>query len=49
MEISEEGVTVQCIGGRILLKRVKPSEGSKQPAAEWAAAIGLNVKDKVGI
>lgn len=48
MAISEEGVTVQCIGGRILLKRVKPSEGKKQPAAEWAAAIGLNAKDNLG-
>ncbi len=46
--ISEDGVTVQCIGGRILLKRVKPGEGTKQPAAEWAAAIGLNVKDNIG-
>ena len=48
MAISEEGVTVQCIGGRILLKRVKASGGTKQPAAEWAEAIGLNVKDNLG-
>jgi methionyl-tRNA formyltransferase len=48
MAISEEGVTIQCIGGRILVKRVKPENGSKQPAAEWAAAIGLNIKDSLG-
>ncbi len=48
MAISEEGVTIQCIGGRILVKRVKPENESKQPAAEWAAAIGLNIKDSLG-
>ena len=48
MAISEEGVTVQCIGGRILIMRVKVSGGAKQPAAEWAAATGLKVKDNLG-
>jgi methionyl-tRNA formyltransferase len=48
MAISEEGVTVQCIGGRILIMRVKVSGGVKQPAAEWAAATGLKVKDNLG-
>jgi methionyl-tRNA formyltransferase len=48
MAISEEGVTVQCVGGRILVKRVKPENESKQPATEWATAIGLNIKDNVG-
>ncbi|MEK6205302.1 MAG: formyltransferase family protein, partial [Amylibacter sp.] len=48
MEISEEGITVQCIGGRILVKRVKPKNESKQPAAEWAAMGGLKVKDSLG-
>lgn len=48
MAISEDGVTVQCIGGRILLQRVKPDGGAKQPAAEWAGANGLNVKDNLG-
>jgi methionyl-tRNA formyltransferase len=48
MAISEEGVTVQCIGGRILVKRVKPENVSKQPAAEWAAGIGLKTKDNLG-
>ena len=46
--ISENGVTVQCIGGRILVKRVKAIGGAKQPASEWAASIGLKVKDNLG-
>lgn len=47
-EISEEGVTIQCIGGRILVKRVKPDGGGKQPAADWAAEIGLKTGDSLG-
>ncbi len=37
MEVSDEGVTVQCIGGRIRIKRIRPAGGAKVPAAEWAA------------
>ena len=48
MEVSEEGVTVQCIGGRILVKRVKPTGGGKIPAAEWAAECGLKSGDSLG-
>ena len=47
-DITDEGVTVQCIGGRILLKRVKPDGGGKQSAAEWAAEIGLKTGDSLG-
>ena len=39
--VSDEGVTVQAAGGRILMKRVRPQGGDKQPAAEWAAAAGI--------
>jgi methionyl-tRNA formyltransferase len=39
---------VQLIGGRILLKRVKPAGGGKIPAAEWAAQAGLAVGDIIG-
>jgi methionyl-tRNA formyltransferase len=46
--ISENGITVQLIGGRILLKRVKPAGGGKIPAAEWAAQAGLAVGDIIG-
>lgn len=39
--ISDEGVTVQAQGGRILIKRLRPQGGDKQPAAAWAQAQGL--------
>lgn len=48
MDVSDAGVTVQCIGGRILVKRVKPAGGGKQSAAEWAASIGLKAGDSLG-
>lgn len=48
MDVSENGVTVQCIGGRILVKRVRPAGGGKQSAAEWAASIGLKAGDSLG-
>ncbi len=48
MEISEEGVAVQSVGGRILMKRVKPKDGKKVAAAEWAAESGLAVGDTLG-
>ena len=48
MEISEDGIAVQCVGGRILLKRVKPADGGKQPAIEWANSVGLAVGNSLG-
>jgi len=48
MEISEDGVTVQCIGGRILIKRVRPEGRAKVSAAEWAASAGLEPKQDLG-
>ncbi len=48
VEVSDNGVTVQCIGGRILVKRVRPSGGDKQPAADWAAANKLAAGDILG-
>lgn len=47
-ELSDDGVTIQCIGGRILIKRVKPDGGDKQPAADWAAASGIAIGDALG-
>ncbi len=47
MEVSDEGVTIQCIGGRIRIKRVNAGEG-KVPALTWAAAVGLEVKTDLG-
>ena len=47
MDVSEEGVTVQCVGGRILVKRVKADAG-KVPAAEWAASARVEKKTELG-
>jgi len=47
VDVSDEGVTVQCIGGRVLLKRVNAGDG-KIPASEWAKASGLKVKSELG-
>lgn len=47
-EISEDGISIQCVGGRILVKRVRPAGGAKQPASEWAASVGLKPGDTFG-
>ena len=47
-EVSGEGVTVQCVGGRIQIKRVRPAGEGKIPAADWAAAVGLAARDVIG-
>jgi methionyl-tRNA formyltransferase len=41
MAVADDGVTVQCIGGRIRLLRVRPAGGDKMPAQEWAAQAGV--------
>ncbi len=48
IDINGEGITVQCIGGRILIKRVRPSGSGKITASEWAATVGLSVGDLLG-
>lgn len=48
VEVSAEGVTVQGNGGRIIIKRVRPAGGDKQPAADWAASAGLSAGDILG-
>jgi len=48
MDISDDGLTVQCIGGRIQIKRVRPAGEGKMAASEWAAAAGLEVKQELG-
>lgn len=39
--IDDKGVEVQCVGGRILLKRVRPKGGDKIAASEWAASAAV--------
>ncbi len=48
IDISDEGITVQSVGGRLLVKRVKPAGGAKITAAEWAAESGISVGDQLG-
>ena len=48
MEISEDGVAIQSVGARILVKRVKPKGGAKVAASEWAASCKLAVGDTIG-
>ena len=48
VSVSEDGVTVQCAGGRILLERVRPAGGGKVPAAEWAAQAGVSAGTLLG-
>ena len=48
MSISEEGVQLQCIGGRIKVKRVRPKGGEKISATEWANSINLLKGDLLG-
>lgn len=46
--INDDGFEVQCIGGRILVKRVRPEGEGKVPAADWAKSAGLEVGNDVG-
>ena len=39
---------IQCVGGRILVKRVRPEGEAKSSAADWAAASGIAVGDDIG-
>jgi methionyl-tRNA formyltransferase len=48
MTVSDEGVSVQCVGGRILVKRVRPKGQDKQPAAEWACQASLQPGQVLG-
>lgn len=46
--VSDDGVTVQASGGRVLIKRVRPKGGDKVAASEWAAASGVAAGTKFG-
>lgn len=48
IENTETGFTVQCVGGRINVKRVKPAGGAKIQAPEWISGSGVSVGDKLG-
>ena len=46
--IDEDGFTVAATGGSLTVRRVKPADGKKLSAHEWAAAVGLKVGDHFG-
>lgn len=48
MDISDDGIAVQSVGGRILVKRVKPAGGAKVSAVDWAQESGLQVGGQLG-
>ena len=48
VSLSEDGFEVQCIGGRVLVKRVRPAGGDKQLAPDWIASSGVDVGDVIG-
>ena len=47
VSVDENGVTVQAGGGRIVIKRVRPKGGDKQPAADWANGAGVEAGTKL--
>ena len=48
VSVSEDGITVQADGGRIVAKRVRAEGGGKIPAAEWAQSAGVTAGKKLG-
>ena len=48
VDVSRGCITVQSIGGRIAIKRVRPPGGGKLPAADWAASTGIKAGDSLG-
>jgi len=48
VSVTEDGVTVQAQGGRILVKRVRPAGAGKLQAAEWAAEAGIHPGQRLG-
>ena len=48
VSVSDDGVSVQAKGGRIVVKRVRPKGGQKQSAAEWVAVAGVSAGTKLG-
>jgi methionyl-tRNA formyltransferase len=48
VEIDAEGFAVVCADGRIKVTRVKPTDGGKIAAGEWAKAVGLATGVRLG-
>ena len=43
-----DGVTVQGNGGRIIIKRVRPADGNKMAATDWAKSVGVALGKNLG-
>ncbi len=48
VDINDTGFTVQCIGGRVLVKRVRASGGDKVLSSVWCDEFGVMVGDGIG-
>ena len=48
VDVSDEGVVVQLVGGRICVKRVRPAGGDKMGARDWAAEAGITTGTVLG-
>jgi methionyl-tRNA formyltransferase len=48
VSVSDEGVVVQLVGGRICVKRVRPASGEKLAAHEWAEQAGVGTGSILG-
>jgi methionyl-tRNA formyltransferase len=48
IEVDAEGFTVVCADGRIRVLRVKPADGAKAKAGDWAKSFGLAVGARFG-
>lgn len=46
--ITDAGIEVQCVGGRILVKRVRSEGGAKISTIDWAKSVDLKVGDELG-
>ncbi len=48
VDVSDDGVVVQLIGGRISIKRVRPAGGDKMAAKDWAVQAGVSAGTVLG-
>ena len=48
LEVANDGFLVAGVGGSIFVKRVQPQGSAKLKAAEFIAASGIKVGDKLG-
>ena len=48
VSVSDEGVVVQLVGGRICVKRVRPAGGEKMAAHDWAEQAGVGTGTILG-